>query len=154
MNLSHYTDKPFTLDLDRTYDQGEFGNGKPRGLWVSVDGELDWPEWCRAENWGLHTLAHRTPIALAPGANILTLTGIDEIKAFTAEYKGHPQFAHLEISSHWINWPRVADRYDGIIITPYCWQARLDLDTMWYYGWDCASGCIWNLDALELEAAA
>ena len=38
-------------------------------------------------------------------------------------------------------------RVDGIIIAPYQWYCRMTVD--WYYTWDCASGCIWNLDAIE-----
>jgi len=38
----------------------------------------------------------------------------------------------------------VSKEYDGIEIAPYQWDARLSL--IWYYGWDVASGCIWNLD--------
>lgn len=26
---------------------------------------------------------------------------------------------------------------------------RLDNRCTWYYGWDCASGCIWDKDAIE-----
>jgi len=50
-----------------------------------------------------------------------------------------------------INWPAVAEKYDGIIIAPYIWQRRLsdNPDHFWYYGWDCASGCIWNTEVIE-----
>ena len=51
-----------------------------------------------------------------------------------------------------IDWPKVAERYDGIIIAPYQWSRRLD-GPMWYYGWDCASGCVWRARAvLELKS--
>lgn len=36
--------------------------------------------------------------------------------------------------------------YDG---APYQWECRLDRDTFWYYSWDCASACIWNLQAVR-----
>lgn len=47
-----------------------------------------------------------------------------------------------------VNWPLIATRWDGIIIAPYQWSCRYDDRTFWYYGWDCASGCIWNLHAI------
>ncbi|QBI98814.1 hypothetical protein SEA_BOBBY_184 [Mycobacterium phage Bobby] len=51
----------------------------------------------------------------------------------------------------WIDWGKVAADYGGIIIAPYQWSRRMD--PHWYYTWDCASGCIWNLEAIEsLEA--
>jgi hypothetical protein len=40
------------------------------------------------------------------------------------------------------NWERVARDYDGVIISPYQFNRRMTL--MWYYPWDCASGCIWR----------
>jgi hypothetical protein len=48
-----------------------------------------------------------------------------------------------------IEWRKVAERFDGIIIAPYIWQRRLDLESSWYYSWDCASGCIWNASAVR-----
>ena len=48
-----------------------------------------------------------------------------------------------------IDWAEVASKYDGIIISPYQWSLRLDMEMMWYYGWDCASGCIWNISAIK-----
>jgi hypothetical protein len=47
-----------------------------------------------------------------------------------------------------IDWYRVAEQYDGIIITPYIYERRLTEYTTWYYSWDCASGCIWNGKAI------
>lgn len=43
----------------------------------------------------------------------------------------------------------MAHRYDGIIIAPYVWSLRLDIDFFWYYDWDCASGVIWNSAAVS-----
>lgn len=48
-----------------------------------------------------------------------------------------------------IDWKKVTEEYQGIIISPYIWQRRLAPHTMWYYGWDVASGCIWDTDAIE-----
>lgn len=47
-----------------------------------------------------------------------------------------------------IAWEKVeADGFYGIEINPYLWQRRLD-GGMWYYGWDCASGVVWNEKAI------
>lgn len=48
-----------------------------------------------------------------------------------------------------IDWSAVAAQYGGILIAPYQWKRRLELT--WYYGWDCASGCAWDLSLIELE---
>ena len=42
-----------------------------------------------------------------------------------------------------INWKKVQnDGFNGIEICPYLFDKRMD--AQWYYGWDVASGCIWN----------
>ena len=43
-----------------------------------------------------------------------------------------------------IDWPKVASHYAGIEICPYLINKRNDEDSFWYYGWDVASGCVWN----------
>jgi hypothetical protein len=52
----------------------------------------------------------------------------------------------------WIAWDRLRERYQGLIVTPYIWERRLTMgngpDAMWYYFWDCASGCIWDPAAI------
>ena len=48
-----------------------------------------------------------------------------------------------------IDWKKVASKYDGIEIVPYQPKARMNL--LWYYGWDIASGCIWNLGNTSLN---
>lgn len=148
MELSHYTEEPLIFDPARVYEQGNTINGKPRGMWVSIDGEYGWPEWCREENWGVERLAHRTPVTLAPDAKVLVMGSLTDLLGFTERY-GYTAWGMVSI-----DWARVAQDYDGVIITPYLWAARLDDRTFWYYGWDCASGCIWNLDALLVGTPA
>jgi hypothetical protein len=145
-DLFHYREHATELDRTRTYRQGSRRTGqfaKPEGLWVSVHGEDDWPAWCSAEEFALHelTVAHR--VTLTDNANILTLETPEALGDFTAEYLNRDDPRDY---MHAIDWQRVADRHDGIIIAPYQWTRRWDLN--WYYGWDCASGCIWNLGAI------
>lgn len=144
LQLSHYTHAdtlhPESLDqIEREI--------KPRGLWVSVDGDDDWPTWCREEMPGRIADTNRFRVTLADDANVLHLTGAHQLDEFTRRYpeKNYPGNDHF--ASQWISWPHVAEHYQGIIIAPYCWPARLNL--LWYYGWDCASGCIWDAAAIE-----
>lgn len=147
MKLTKYSASPLAFDPDWKYDQDDRRGpyGKPRGFWVSDDSDHGWRAWCEAEEWNLEGLSFKSEFMLAPGHNVLILRGVDELKTFDAEY-GMP----LEVSPtmRTIDWPRVAAEYDGIIITPYLWEARYDFDVFWYAGWDCASGCIWNLSAI------
>ena len=141
MKLSH-----FSSHADMTpYSQAQTGrrSDKPDGLWVSVDGEDDWPSWCRSEQWGDVDAKHRYALTLADDANILTLGSVAELRAFTEQYADPNKQVH---GVDWaIDWARVASEYQGIIIAPYQWPARLTIS--WYYGWDCASGCIWDASA-------
>lgn len=120
---------------------------KPAGFWVSVEGPDDWAHWCTSESFGL---GKRTfEVLLSPNANILCLNSALDIDLFTQEYgMGYPGLPRLSMSNPGIDWKRVAEKHQGIIITPYIWSRRLDGGASWYYGWDCASGCIWDAEAI------
>lgn len=142
MRLLHYSAVPL-LGVHHSTQDGERQRGradKPNGLWVSVEGEDDWPTWCRAEGYGLNRLTVVTEVVLSPDANILRLATADEVRALGKRYPYHGHCAW----SRGINWARVASDYHGIIIAPYQWDCRLSSATDWYYTWDCASGCIWD----------
>ncbi|QDM58016.1 hypothetical protein SEA_DALLAS_199 [Mycobacterium phage Dallas] len=138
LRLEVYAAAPITLDRSRIYTQAV--DHKPEGLWVSVAGEDDWPTWCRGEEFSFDNLTVCHRVTLVPGANILHLKSPMDIDAF------HYLYANRGILD-WIDWGKVAADYDGIIIAPYQWSRRMD--PHWYYTWDCASGCIWNLEAIE-----
>lgn len=147
MTLSHFAAEPFTLDRTRTYLQDTPAwYGKPRGFWVSVDGPDDWPSWCDTEQYRPDRLAHRYEVRLASTANIITIDTAYGLLQFEHEW------GVRILNATNINWPLLALRYDGLIIAPYQWSCR---SRDWYYTWDVASGCIWNLDAIEtLELAS
>lgn len=136
VELRHYAGAAVSLDRGRTYRQELYA--KPEGFWVSVLGEDDWPSWCRAEQYAVDLLAFEHEVTLATDAKILTLETPDAIRTFHGAYG---------LGSWSVDWAGVAERYDGIIIAPYQWSLRLN-GPSWYYGWDVASGCIWNLDAI------
>lgn len=46
-----------------------------------------------------------------------------------------------------IDWIYVYGLYDGIIINP--WIESKKNSYLWYSGWECASGCIWGLKAID-----
>ena len=156
LSLAHYSAKPLLSVHSRETNGRKVGIGKPTGLWVSVDGKHDWPAWCRAEEFAIASLDCRTRVWLKHDVRVLHLAGATAIKLFTREYaQDHPYPL-----SRTIDWSRVGSKYQGIIIAPYCWDCRYSDDTFWYYSWDCASGCIWDADAIaslepveELESA-
>lgn len=142
MRLLHYTAAPFQFDPTRTYDSDRSGFLKPGGLWVSVEGEDDWPSWCKDNEFAGDGLAHCTEIILKSDANIPHLRAAQDVLAFQWCFQ-----LPYSLGTHDIDWPRVNRMYHGVIIAPYVHSLRLD--SLWYYGWDCASGVIWNLDAIE-----
>lgn len=117
---------------------------KPSGLWLSV-GE-SWKHWCEEENYCLARLKNVFRVTLKSSANIALIQSEQELQSF------HFQWSEpvLTLDQRWPNWRSIAQRFDGILITEYFWNCRLDRPSSnWYYGWDCASGCIWNPIAIE-----
>lgn len=150
--LMHYHHEPFTFDPNYSYAERHIRLDKPTGFWVSVHGEYGWPEWCSSEDYNTEGLQHPYDVALTPTANILRITTLDELIQFSDDYD--PGTLPGTTMRWGIDWPRVYNKYDGIIISPYLPEARRyffvtsGTHLEWYYGWDCASGCIWNLDAI------
>jgi hypothetical protein len=118
---------------------------KPQGLWVSVEGEDDWLSWCKGEHWNLSAFKYAHEIVLEPFASILRLKTAKELREFSKEFEAAMPYDSIHKT---IDWKRIREGWQGIIIAPYVWECRLDLDTFWYYGWDCASGAIWDKDAV------
>ena len=52
-----------------------------------------------------------------------------------------------EMDERFIDWIFVYNKYDGIVITP--WIESKKFSYLWYEPWQCASGCIWELHAIE-----
>lgn len=117
---------------------------KPKGLWVSDEDAFGWREWCTDESFGEDRLSVAHEITLAPDADILRIHdawGIDDLTSRFASGR--------ETGGYALDWSAVADLHQGILITPYIGIRRLSMHCGWYYGWDCASGCIWDSAAIE-----
>lgn len=114
------------------------------GLWVGV-GEA-WREWCEYEDWDPGTLGVRHVVELTPEANVLVLETPEELDQFTARFGIQTYPDHLLAGDFEIDWEQVKNVHQGLIIAPYQWTRRHAL--YWYYGWDCASGCIWDENAI------
>jgi hypothetical protein len=122
---------------------------KPVGLWFSVQGVYDWNWWCRAEDFSVENLTYEYKIKLNKNANIVHLSDPEMIYYFTNKYLLKTRDWDAEWDTYQLQWDEVKKDYQGIIISPYQWDCRMDLKSSWYYGWDCASGCIWDLNCIE-----
>lgn len=146
----HYSAAPLIGGVkDTAQSWSEFY--KPRGLWFSVEAEGredGWREWCQAETFRLEHLEYITELELDLG-KFRVITNTIELDAFDEEF-GHEFVKRV----HGIHWPTVAQFHSGIIIAPYLWERRLDgRASRCYYGWDCASGCVWDSSAASIAAA-
>lgn len=145
MKLVHYSKRPLPPKL-RTVRQANDPDFKPYGLWVSDNStEQTWESWCLSENFQTDNLKVATEVVLAPGAQVLHITTLRQLDEF------HSQYAvplYTGSATFGIDWKAVAAQHHGIVISPYQWRRRLSRQTLWYYGWDCASGCIWDAAAI------
>ena len=93
-------------------------------------------------------LTHVHEVTLSNTANVLILETPGLVRDFGREFvvqHGPHAGGHIIMM---LDWVRVIQRWHGLIITPYQWDCRLDHDCFWYYGWDCASGVIWEPTAI------
>ena len=134
MVLQHFSAKPFRLNRSKIYLQRT--DFKPEGFWVSDESKEGWKQWCQAEGFRVDTLKYCFEITLDP-KKLLIIKTAKQLEKFNAEYG----------IERLIDWRRVSKEYQGVLITPYQWKFRHGF--IWYYTWDCASGCIWDLRGIK-----
>lgn len=122
---------------------------KPNGLWYSCGDE--WFQFILGEGKSLGVKRYIYEIQLNTEF-VLTIPTAAGIRRFTedyspADYKTDP--LALLTQRSWIEWGKVAKRYSGVEIVPYQWSERLSMTNSWYYGWDVASGCVWDERAVK-----
>ena len=122
--LVHNCRKPLKKlrDADVCGDNGKKWLYKPSGLWVGVDG--DWIRWCSSEepDW-IHPYFYEID---ANSLNLLWLKSEEDVLRFSKEYLPEMPGGYLGLTQC-IEWGKVGDKYDGIVIAPYQWKLRLDL---------------------------
>ncbi len=116
---------------------------KPQGLWYACGGEwIEWmlsemPEWLRSYKY-VYTLD-------LDYSQMLKIRTLGQLEAFEKRYLS--MFEDRDLQGYKIDWREVAEEYGGIEICPYQWEARME--KLWYYGWDVASGCIWDTRLIQ-----
>ena len=134
----HMSKKPFELE-QRVYSQ-RIGM-KPHGFWYGFGNE--WIDWTRYEmpNW-VGKYIYKVDI---DKSNILEIKTRMDLMVFTRQ---HQSLKNVTGEGDAIDWDVISKKYEGIEINPYQQEARTQY--IWYYGWDVASGCIWNLNKVKL----
>lgn len=111
---------------------------KPRGLWYSCGKAWSW--WTKGTNIELGPYTYVLDVDLS---SMIVLRNEQNTMLF------HEKFKHPD-NNDYIDWSKVAAQYAGIEICPYFGGVdSLRYKLQWYYGWDVASGCIWNQRALK-----
>lgn len=133
------------IDPNKTYKQRT--HFKPSGLWYQIG--ASWEAWCANEmpEWlNDYKVKHALKIDTS---NILIIKNDSELIEFTNRFGvTRPGFRSR---NDYILWEEVAKRYDGIEIPNYLYNMRLNNETGWYYTWDVACGCVWNLDVVSIR---
>jgi len=143
--------KPATFSL-------EHAEPSPTGFWWGIDGS--WADWCLCARFrGSERYFYE--LVVDPGT-LRIITTTQEFEAFEEEYSCGPPWERDErlkeimkplrgrgsgLRMDYINWPAVAEQYAGVEIVPYLYQKRLL--SHWYYGWDCASGVLWDINCVK-----
>jgi len=149
MRLVHHSYSRIETVKQDFYPREQTLTCKPHGFWLSDDeSNMSWEDWCTTENFRSIERAFKYDVHLTMDANILYIRNKFDLELFNKEYT--TEHSHLDrnsyLSKYEKDWILVAQKYDGIVISPYMWDYRYSGDFSWYYGWDCASGCIWNTD--------
>jgi hypothetical protein len=143
ISLSHWSPQPIIALQSCPQPPSQTPVDKPRGLWVSAASERSWSAFC--ESIGLPLGSFCYDVHLAADAHILFIDDAAGLDSFTEEFGTAVPLGFMK----GIDWPGVAAQYQGILVVPYIHQRRLTLHTLWYYGWDCAGGCIWDATAID-----
>lgn len=144
--LSHYSNEPFNFNPDYDFKyQFALDGIKPKGMWFSDDSDYGWPHWCKSEQFRLEFLECKKDFELSL-ERICVLSSYADIARFTHAYD-LGKLGTISIEKFYMDWAKVREDYAGLLITPYVWKARFDF--MWFYGWDCASACVWDLSTLK-----
>lgn len=174
MKLIHYSPSIIQkLEKRAYYETMQFNPtsafGKPCGLWVSCEPGHTWEKWCIDNDFRLEHLSYRYRVRLKRKANVLRIKTAKELVDFTEKYKycpiksalpglvnerGFDFHKHSLESGMAIRWDIIMKEYSGILIAPFQTRAtscffRLGHGVTWYHGWDCASGCIWDISAIH-----
>lgn len=145
MILHHFSHEDFKLDTNWTYKK--FTEIKPIGFWLSDESDHGWSKWCISEEFMLGKLGFKHSFK-CDVTDWVVIRNFTELHYFHQNFKngGVPDY-EAKFHSRWIDWEKVKEQYKGILITPYDWKGRYEF--MWYYGWDCASACVWDLSTIK-----
>lgn len=125
-----------------------FLNKPVGGLWGSpVDSVWGWKDWCDSEDFRTSTLHIQFKWKFKAGAKVLV---IDSVSDLLNTVKKFPRAIQKGWSYSYLDWERLAKRYDGIHLTDKGFaECRFKFD-LGIESWDCESIVAFNRDSIEL----
>lgn len=149
LSLSHWSNNKIEeLKSGSGFDESRYD--KPKGLWVSVDDDDDWPQWNELNGFLDRSTQYQYQVTLKKDHDVLILNSYEDIEAFSDMFdmfhEGYP-WSWQDRRYRGLNWKEIGRLWQGIVIAPFSYKARRLIS--WYWGWDCESGCIWNMAAIE-----
>jgi len=141
MLLHHYSSNVINEIASKEQSKELKHYTRPTGLWVSVVGDRDWPSM----KPGDLRSQHQYEVTLAEEAKVRFIDSRERLSDFTKQYSVKPSGERRRA----IDWVRVAAEHHGLIIAPYIAKHTRYPTLFWYGAWGCASGCIWNRDAIS-----
>lgn len=162
MKLTHWSaDKK--LKLDHKYDYYKNSRRmhmKPSGFWLSVND--DWEDWL-VGNWDVwkeDKIQYELEMIGKP--NLIILESGDDFRKLWKELMGwecdttNAKGSWMTIGLSHIDdfHNKLKEKYDGIFMKSSCvWSDRFSctFTSMYVYGWDCESICIWNTKFVKIK---
>lgn len=153
-SYTHRSTADFVFDPHRVYNQKNTPSSwKPTGLWISVD--YSWQHWLASEgylddsSWG--SVDYTVDI---DAKECLWIRNHDQFISFHNNYIVRNSSVHNVTNEYSIlseiDWEPLSKNWPGIFIAPYLYEFRLKKPyTDWYYTWDVASGCVWDLSIIR-----
>lgn len=131
-----------SIDLNFNIPPSRIGY-KPTGLWYGFG--TSWLDWVRSEmpQWETENV-FKIDIY---DDDIVDIATEQIFLWFSKRYKDPEKEG--KYGNEKINWPEVTKKYKGIEFPIYYSKYRRDPEHAWYYPWDVASGCIWDLSAIK-----
>lgn len=142
----HFTNKE-KINLNKIYKNNKEYFYKPLGLWYSLNTE--WQDWCIYNNYEINKLKNIFELEI-DDLNILKIKNAKEfIKYNIISFIGAENYKYYIFNKTILN-------YDGFEIINYK-EIYLNNSNNFYKfklhifisGFDCSSGCIWNLNCIK-----
>lgn len=133
-------------------------NKPPAGIgcmWYQVGS--GWEDWAKGNDFYSDLPGMRRTVMAVDPTRLLQIHTKDECADLQRRYRVdylpcmEPLRTNLAALGYGLNWPALMDEYDGLELTGFEYEWGLDFagygktpSSRWCYGWDCASGVLWN----------